>query len=371
MKSILLIEDDPAISKALTASLSAAGYRVLYAEDGLSGLNAAKEKKPDLILLDIMLPSMNGFEICAELKKSGFTFPVFMLTSLGEDKRRMQGLEAGADEYITKPFSLKELLLRIKNTLSREEMIHEHSRELEEQLSKAREIQINSLPKSAPVIKGVDIFAEMRPAAVVGGDYFDFISLSEDRIGIIIADVCGKGMPAAMLVQKMQGIVCSLNGSGLSGKDIMMFIYGHLRDSLPKNGFITASLFVYRSYDCKAELYRAGHLSYIIKTGAELSEIRPRGLWIGPMPAKAFEENLECVEISLKPGTVIAMYTDGVTECTNPDGKEFGPEGIKSFLVSAAGTSTEAGERLLGELDNFRSQKELNDDTTIIIITGT
>ncbi len=123
MKQIFLIEDDPAILKGLTVGLESENYRVRSASDGETGYNLCKNENADLIILDIMLPSKNGLEICSDLRKSGVNTPIIMLTSKKEEIDKVLGLEMGADDYMTKPFSIRELLARIKAILRRKSEI--------------------------------------------------------------------------------------------------------------------------------------------------------------------------------------------------------------------------------------------------------
>jgi DNA-binding response OmpR family regulator len=120
-KTILVVEDDAGIRVVLQDSLTSQGYRVVTADEGLKGLELAKELKPDLIILDVMLPLMDGFEICKIIRKEGITSPVMMLTVKDEEIDKVLGLELGADDYVTKPFSLKELSARVKALLRRVE----------------------------------------------------------------------------------------------------------------------------------------------------------------------------------------------------------------------------------------------------------
>jgi len=119
MIRILVVEDDPAISTGLKASLETEGYKILVVNDGEEGLNAAMNENPTLILLDIMLPSMSGLEICMKLRNKGVVTPIIMLTARAEEADKLLGFELGADDYVTKPFSMKELLARIKAILKR------------------------------------------------------------------------------------------------------------------------------------------------------------------------------------------------------------------------------------------------------------
>lgn len=117
-KRILVVDDDPKILKALDQALTQEEYEVLKAEDGIEALRLAREQKPDLIVLDIMLPKMDGFEVCAQLRMTGNT-PVLILSARGEEVDKVVGFNVGADDYLTKPFRLSELLLRVRAILRR------------------------------------------------------------------------------------------------------------------------------------------------------------------------------------------------------------------------------------------------------------
>jgi DNA-binding response OmpR family regulator len=119
MKRILIIEDDVAILRGLKDNLEYESYEVLTAADGEEGYFLIKEKKPDLIILDLMLPKMNGYELCRRVRNEGVTTPILMLTARSEEMDRVHGLDLGADDYVTKPFSVPELLARIRAIIRR------------------------------------------------------------------------------------------------------------------------------------------------------------------------------------------------------------------------------------------------------------
>jgi len=119
MKRILIIEDDAAILRGLKDNLEYESYEVLTAVDGEEGYYLIKQKKPDLIILDLMLPKMNGYELCRKVRHEGVTTPILMLTARGEEMDRVHGLDLGADDYVTKPFSVPELLARIRAIIRR------------------------------------------------------------------------------------------------------------------------------------------------------------------------------------------------------------------------------------------------------------
>ena len=124
MTTLLLIDDDPMITEPLVRQLSLAGYEVAVAHDGRSGLALAQSSHPDLVVLDVMMPEMDGWELCQKLRQSSVV-PILMLTALGEEVDRILGLELGADDYLTKPFSVRELKARIKALLRRVELDHQ------------------------------------------------------------------------------------------------------------------------------------------------------------------------------------------------------------------------------------------------------
>ena len=119
MKRILLVEDDAAIARGLEANFRAEGYDVVVAADGESGFARARMERPDLMVLDLMLPKLGGYEVCRRLRQEGFTAPILILTARGEESDRVLGLDLGADDYVTKPFALREMLARVRALLRR------------------------------------------------------------------------------------------------------------------------------------------------------------------------------------------------------------------------------------------------------------
>jgi len=119
MSTILVVEDDPAILRGLADNLRCEAYEVLTANDGETGYRLARDRRPDLIILDLMLPRMSGYEVCRRLRGEGTTTPIVMLTARGDEADRVLGLDLGADDYITKPFSIRELVARVRAVLRR------------------------------------------------------------------------------------------------------------------------------------------------------------------------------------------------------------------------------------------------------------
>lgn len=367
-KTILFVEDDKAILKGLEDNFSREGYRVLTERDGKKGLSTALKKQPDLVVLDVMLPTMDGFQICAELKKRGFAHPIFMLTGMANEKSRVEGLQYGADDYIQKPFSIQELLLRVKNALSRTEQVLGKAKGMDEELRKAREIQVASLPKASPAMKGIDIFGTMIPATHVGGDYFDYLPLDGGNLAIIVADVSGKGMPAALHVQKMQGIAQSSKSVIKSPTDLLTQLEEHLGATMDAMSFVTAVAAVIDIRARTLTIANAGHPPVLHVRGKKVEEIKPEGLWIGSLSKPQFRATLEALEVPMKKGDRFVFFTDGVIESMNERGEEFGMDRFKKLLLRSSGSSRQLSEAIRRQLERFAGESDQHDDITIVTL---
>src|SRR5678815_4317938 len=191
MNRIVVIEDDPAILHGLEASLRSESYDVLTAGDGEDGYRLVQDAQPDLVILDLMLPKMNGYEICGQIRRRGLATPILMLTAQDQESNRVQGFEAGADDYVTKPFSVRELLGRVRAILRRSEGRSDLANQKE--LDEARQVQQRLLPIEIPQLPGLRISGTWCPARITAGDYFDVFTLDNGALAVCIADVCGKG----------------------------------------------------------------------------------------------------------------------------------------------------------------------------------
>jgi len=218
-ETILAVDDDIDILDLVQMSLTADGFDVVTASNGPDALEQARAHSPDLILLDLMMPGMGGFEVMEKLKADSQTrtIPVIMLTARAQTHEKVQGLNAGADDYITKPFDLKELTARIESVLGRTRptkyinpligamgdwFTETGIEQLASHLQTATMIQQKLLPQGAPDLPGFDIAGLLRSSMAVSGDFYDFIPLGSEagRLGVTIADVRGKGIPAALLM---------------------------------------------------------------------------------------------------------------------------------------------------------------------------
>src|ERR1700674_4506915 len=213
--SILVVDDTPANLQVLAGMLKDRGYRVRPVPSGKLALMAAQHDPPDLILLDINMPEMNGYEVCEHLKADDKLkgIPVIFISALTEQLDKVKAFAIGGVDYITKPFQMEELHARVETHLKLRRLqieLEEYSRHLELarerlefDLALARVVQRGFLPLRLPEVPGYELFAHYESAYEVGGDYYDFIRLPRQRVAVLVGDVAGKGVAAALLMAKL------------------------------------------------------------------------------------------------------------------------------------------------------------------------
>jgi len=208
-KIVLLVDDAPANIQIVNSILKDT-YRIRVATNGAKALELAKgTPPPDLVLLDIVMPEMDGYEVCTRLKAAPETrdIPVIFLTGQTETEDETRGFEVGAVDYIHKPFSPAIVKARVHTHLvlrGIREQLARQLRTIKEELETARRIQLSILPREIPRIGGLDVAARYIPMTSVAGDFYDFIVVDEKRLGILVADVSGHGMPAALIASMLK-----------------------------------------------------------------------------------------------------------------------------------------------------------------------
>lgn len=332
-ETILVVDDDLDILELLKMNLEPDGYEVRTASDGKEAVETATLDPPDLILLDVMMPHKDGFQVIEELKniEETKTVPVILLTARGQTEDKVQGLDAGADDYITKPFDLREVTARVKAVLERTRPIKYINplmramgsgfneagvQQLAGHLQAAAAIQKKLLPEQAPSFQGFDIGILLQSSMSVSGDFYDFIPLSETRVGIVLGDVKGNGIPAALLMVMIRtalrllcreaddpaSILKRINDLVVRDTDATLFatmIYG-VMDTV-------TSTFTYSNGGHCYPLHRK-------KTGV-IDVLKTGSMLVGAFEEATFASNT-CL---LAPGDIVVFYTDGITETSAGD----------------------------------------------------
>jgi serine phosphatase RsbU (regulator of sigma subunit) len=248
---------------------------------------------------------------------------------------------------------------------------------LEEELRIARQIQMSLLPRGPLDVAGLGITALCVPAREVGGDYYDFFPLAGDRLGVLIADVSGKGTSAALYMAELKGVVLALSQRYQSPRELLLEVNHILAENLDSRSFITMTYAVVDLAASKMTYCRAGHTPLIFLPGPSspvqgAQVLTPSGMVVGlrlPGAAGKFEELLEEEVVPLHPGDVIVLYTDGITEAMNTNSDLFG-ESRLSRIVEEHGhlDSGELRERILREIEAFVGSADQHDDMTMILL---
>jgi serine phosphatase RsbU (regulator of sigma subunit) len=272
------------------------------------------------------------------------------------------------DEVETIAILAGQAALAIENARLFEQQVEKER--LARELAIAREVQRRLLPQEIPVLDGISMAASSVSAQEVGGDYYDFVRLGANRLGIIIADVSGKGTSAAFYMAEMQGIFQAVSRLAPSPAEFLYHANVAISESLERNTFVSA---VYGVLDVEAEtlvLARAGHCPVAVVTvSGEGSYLRSGGLGLGLDRGETFRDSVVEIDLRLAPGDVYALYTDGVVETRNRDGEEFGYDRLLRVLT--ANRHEEAGTvhaAVIDELTRFAEGLEYGDDMTLVIL---
>lgn len=242
---------------------------------------------------------------------------------------------------------------------------------VEKELEIARRIQQDLLPKEAPLVKGLEIAGCSFPAAEVGGDYFDYIVQSDRRLLVFVGDVSGKGMPAAIYMSKVQGMVQMAGGLFQSPRDILVEVNRKIACGIDKKVFITMLAVGFDMEKRQATIARAGHTPLFVKKNENdpAEVILPRGLGLGISAGLDFEDKIEEISIPILSNECFVLFSDGLTEAMNPRHELFGRERLRELLDrNFQLPSKDLRNLLVSHARSFRETEEQNDDITVVIV---
>ena len=272
-ESILLVDDNPTNLQVLYQCLEGVGCKLLIAKNGEMAISIAAKALPDLILLDIMMPGIDGYEVCRRLKSDPKTadIPVIFLSALGETGDKVKGLQLGAVDYITKPFQPDEVIARVNTHLTIHRLkqeIEQRKDELEHELEVVSAVQRRLLPKQLPVIGGFQLAVRYETSRYAGGDYYDLIGLADNCWGFLMADAEGHSTPAAVLMAMTCALFRAYPKAASDPAQVLHYLNEHLC-KVADPSFITALYAVYDAGRQTVKVARAGHPLPMIYHAAE------------------------------------------------------------------------------------------------------
>jgi sigma-B regulation protein RsbU (phosphoserine phosphatase) len=388
---ILIVDDTPANLQVLTGMLKERGYKVRPVPSGKLALLAARSEAPDLILLDINMPDMNGYQVCEQLKGDEKLrgVPVIFISALTEQLDKVMAFSLGGVDYITKPFQMEELHARVATHLK----LHRLQRELEasnvrlaqvnERMSRdlraAAKIQETFLPHAMPRIEGTDFAWVYRPCDELAGDGLNIIPLGDGQFGMYVLDVSGHGVASALLSVTMSRLlslpsdpssILITEGPGREGRGITppADVAARLNRLFPFDAAEQLTTMIYGILDTRTGIFRyvsAGHPGPIrLSTGADPIVLESQGFPLG-----LTDDQHEERSVRLRPGDRLYLYSDGVPEAMDLSGEQFGSERLLKVITEERSRPLQASvTTLLGEVTRWRGSESPQDDVSILAV---
>ncbi|MBI3765931.1 MAG: SpoIIE family protein phosphatase [Ignavibacteriales bacterium] len=240
---------------------------------------------------------------------------------------------------------------------------------IEEELTLARRIQEGLLPKTDPLIDGLDIAGISIPALTVGGDYFDYIRLDSHKLLVVVADVSGKGMAASLYMSKVQGMVQLAAQMYTSPREILIHVNRMLYEGMERRSFITMILASFDLTRNEVRICRAGHHKAIFNNNGEMKYLEAKGIGLGLEQGPIFERELEEIRRPIDRGSMFVFYSDGLTEAMNDHKVEFGDGAIRAILTSVGPFSArDIQQSIINAVKEFQGSAEQHDDLTLVVV---
>ena len=340
---ILVVDDEPDLEplmlQRMRRDIRRGQYEFVFAHDGNEALARLNEHEDvDMVLSDINMPGMDGLTLLEQIPQVDPEIRAVMVSAYGDMKNIRTAMNRGAFDFVTKPIDFEDLRVTIERTLrhmmewrealaTRDKLVA-----LQNELDVAHKMQQSVLPTEFPTSDAYEIAANMQPARDVGGDFYDVIRLENDRVGLAVADVSDKGVPAALFMMSSLTILKgSAIGIGAPGA-VLTEVNGLLNEDNETAMFVTLLYAVFNPANGLLNYANGGHNPPIIVHPDGASDILPStgGIALGVAPGFEYAESA----VTLDPGDTIILYTDGVTEAMNAEGEEFGLDRLRNLFTN-------------------------------------
>ncbi len=373
----LIADDQVEVLDALRLLLKVEGFQSEAVTSPAAVIEAITTKEFDLVLMDLnyardTTSGKEGLELIRRIREINPILPVVVMTAWSTVDLAVEAMRGGVGDFVQKPWENDRLLEVLKTQMMNGHKLLEafRSREATEkarihEAAEARKIQEHLLPQTIPQFSGFEITGIWQPALAVSGDYYDVMKFDEQRVGLCIADVTGKGMPAALLVANLQAVLKAfVNGTTLP-EEICTSINRVIFTNITPGKFIT---FFYGVLDVATRNFRftnAGHNPpIVVRADGSIHRLNDGGVMLGIFAQSAFAFG----EIQLFSGDRMVMFTDGVTEIENLEGEDFGDARLVQFVTENAHLSAaDLQAKIMQTINEFSSGK-FNDDATLIVV---
>ena len=383
MVKILSVDDELDLELLLTQyfrrKIRKGEYEFFFAHNGLEALTMML-RHPDIeiVLSDINMPEMDGLTLLARINEMrNPALRVIMVSAYGDMGNIRQAMNNGAFDFATKPIDLDDLSVTIEKAVKQIEYIRQTQREhaqledLKGDLAVAGEIQQAILPRVFPPFPEngdvMDLAALMTPAKDVGGDFYDFFRIDPEHIGVVMADVSGKGIPAAIFMAVSRTLIRAIGTQGLTPEECINKANELLCMESANNMFVTVFYGIYNVKTGELRYCNGGHNAPCIIHSdgrTELMKVEPNFI-VGALSGMTYKGE----KTTLEKGETLLLYTDGVTEAVNPSMEEYGEQRmIDTLSTQTAHTCRETIDGLLRSVRDFAGEAEQSDDITILAL---
>ncbi len=367
---VLVADDQVHVLDALQLLLKSHGYRTETVTDPASVMPALKSESFDLVLMDMnyerdTTAGAEGLQLVSEIREKDPTVPLVVMTAWGSVDLAVEAMRRGASDFIQKPWENQQLISKLRTQLERARTLRIAERSRVDEIQQAQEIQSKLVPSRLPAIADYEIAAITKPVRFVGGDYYNVVRVSESETVFCIADVAGKGLPAALLMSSLQAALKSLMAQRLSPRELCRRLNRILCDITPVGKFISFFYGVLNNEKHRLTYCNAGHNPPImIRRGGDSIELNAAGAVLGQFPDWIYEQS----DIQLGKGDALVLFTDGLVEASDRDEEAFG----ESCLVSAAREGIEGGAKDVMqhvlECASRHCEGCFQDDATMIVV---
>jgi sigma-B regulation protein RsbU (phosphoserine phosphatase) len=372
--NILIVDDTPANLRLLSQMLAEQGYQVRPVPDGPLALAAARAEVPDLILLDIRMPEMNGYEVCEHLKADAQTcdIPIIFISALDATQDKVKAFTVGGVDYVTKPFQFEEVLARVETHLALrrlQKQLQDANKKMAQELALAGEVQTSFLPRELPDIPGWQISVTLRPARETSGDFYDVNLLPNGRLGILVADVVDKGVGAALFMALSWILIRTYAPEYPTQPELVLSAVNRriLKDT-NANQFVAVFYGILDPATGTLTYCNAGHVPpYLLSTQSDdaVQTLLRTGPPLGILEDVTWEQGV----VHLAPDDVLVLYTDGITDAEDGKGTFFGQERLLGSVQANLGRSAqEMQDALMAEVHEFVSDAPQFDDIALMVL---
>ena len=377
----MIADDQPDVIEALRLLLKGAGYQTRAVTSPADVIEVLKTDHFDLLLMDLnytrdTTSGREGLDLLSRVQALDSTLPIVVMTAWGSIELTVEAMRRGVRDFILKPWENARLLDVLREQIefgyeARKEHrlraeVDARARENVRQIEEAREIQRRLLPKEIPQVCGCDISFAWQPAQAVSGDYFDVLKLDEDRVALCIADVSGKGLPAALLMSNVQAAVRAFASAETSPAELCARVNRVVSSNIADDKFIT--LF-YCVIDCKAgklAYANAGHNpAILVREDGGVVRLETGGAVLGPFPESGYEQG----EVEIRRGDRVLLFTDGMTEAMDESGEEFGEERLMRLAVDNRRLDAHEMQAVVTRAVAGHAGECFHDDATLVALS--